>query len=419
MPFQQLTQPGQFLRIAFVRPGSRIGTAAFLIPPVSGDTEFTDTVHLECTNLDLQRLAVGKGHCSMQGLVHVGLRYRNIIFEPSRNRAPQPVHNPQRSVTVLYCIHQYTDGQQVINLIQFFMVPHHFFINTVEIFGTTLDLTTDINPVQFLAQGLHGVVDHGFPFFPFCLNLLYQIVIQFRIPVPEGHVLQFPLDCINTQAISQRRINFQGFLGNGLLLVNRHVFHGPHVVQTVRQFYDNHPDILGHGQEHLTVIFNLPFFFGNILNFSQLGHAVYQHGYFRAKHFLELLKSSIRILHHIMQKRGSQRLLIHFHLGEDIGNLDWMNNIRLAGTPLLICMHLSSKVIGFFNEGDLLFIKIGFQKLKEFFNGYILVLFIGHTLFLPYLRLQNRRLPTGPVNAQVSQRFRKLWILAPAIRKLL
>ena len=66
VPFQQLTQPGQFLRIGFVRTGSRIGTAAFLIPPVSGDTEFADAVHLECTNLDLQRLAVGKGHGSMQ-----------------------------------------------------------------------------------------------------------------------------------------------------------------------------------------------------------------------------------------------------------------------------------------------------------------------------------------------------------------
>ena len=358
MPFQQLTQPGQLFRIGLVRTGSHIGTAAFLVTPMCCDTVFTDPVHLESTDLDFQRLPVGKGYRGMQGLVHIGFGHGHIILETSRDRAPEAVNHAQCPVTVFDGIYQDADSKQVINLIQFFMIPHHLFVNAVEILGASLDLTPDVDLVQFPAHGFHSVVDHGLPFFPFCPDLFYQIVIQFGIPVTERHVFQFPFNRINTQPVGQRRVNFQRFLGNRLLLVHRHILHGPHVVQAVRQFDDNDTDVLGHGQKHLAVILDLPLFFGNIFNFAQLGHAVYQHGNLRAEHFLQLLKGSIRILYHIVEKSCRQRFFIHFHLGQDISYLCRVNDIRLAGTPLLICMHLRGKFIRLLHKSKLFFIKI-------------------------------------------------------------
>ena len=225
------------------------------------DTVFADAVHLKGTDLDFQRLSVSKGDRGVQGLVHVGLRHGHIILETARDGAPQSVHDSQRAVAILYRVHQYADSQQIINFIQFFMIPHHLFIDAVKVLGTTLNLALDINPVEFLAQSLHGIVDHGFPFFSFRLDLLYQIVVKFRILISEGHVFQFPFYGINTQPVGKGRINLQRLLGNRMLFVHRHIFHGAHIMQTVRQFDDNHPYILGHGQEHFAVIFNLPFLF--------------------------------------------------------------------------------------------------------------------------------------------------------------
>ena len=268
------------------------------------------------------------------------------------------MHDAQSAVAVLHRIHQHANGQQVINFIQLLMIPHHLFIDAVEILGTALNLTLDADSVQLLSQGLHGIVDHVLPFFPFRLDLFHQIVIQFRVTITKGHVLQFPFNGIDTQPVGQRRVDFQGLLGDGLLLMNRHVFHGPHIVESVRQLDDNYTDILSHGQEHLTIVFNLTFFLGNIFDFAQLGHSVNQHGHLRPKHFLQLLKSGIRILHHIVQKSGSQRFLVHLHLGQDVGYLGGMYDVGLAGTPFLVRMLLGGKFICFLNESNLLFVKI-------------------------------------------------------------
>lgn len=50
--------------------------------------------------------------------------------------------------------------------------------------------------------------------------------------------------------------------------MHRHKFHRPHIMQPVGQFYHNYADILGHRQKHLTVVFDLLLFLGNILDLA-------------------------------------------------------------------------------------------------------------------------------------------------------
>ena len=82
-------------------------------------------------------------------------------------------------------------------------------------------------------------------------------------------------------------------------------------MQTVGQFDDNYTHILGHGQDHLTVVFHLPVFLGFILELFQLGHPIDQESYLLTKAFLKILFCIGSILYHIVKEGCHEGCLIH------------------------------------------------------------------------------------------------------------
>ena len=175
------------------------------------------------------------------------------------------MHNAQSAVTVLHAVHQHTDRQKIIDLAQFLMVAQHLFMDAVKILRPALDLARDIHRIKMLFDLAHCRMDHCLTLTAFDLDLLDQIVIYLRLHITERQILQLPLDRINTQTVSQRRIDLHRLARNRLLLMHRHKLHRPHIMQPVGQFYHNYTDILSHCQKHLTVVFDLLFFLGNIL----------------------------------------------------------------------------------------------------------------------------------------------------------
>ena len=64
-------------------------------------------------------------------------------------------------------------------------------------------------------------------------------------------VLELPLELPDTQSIRQGRINLHRLLGNAAALSFRQGVQRSHVVQAVSELDEDHPDVIGHGQEHL------------------------------------------------------------------------------------------------------------------------------------------------------------------------
>ena len=64
---------------------------------------------------------------------------------------------------------------------------------------------------------------------------------------------------MNTHSTGQGCMNIQGLPGNELLLFWDLKTEGSHIVQSVGQFDENHPDIIGHGENHLPDAFRLAF----------------------------------------------------------------------------------------------------------------------------------------------------------------
>ena len=107
-------------------------------------------------------------------------------------------------------------------------------------------------------------------------QLVGNLPVADGIQVLQGGVLQLPLDALHAQAVGDGRIDLHGFQGLLLLLAGALVLHGAHVVQPVADFDEDHPDVLGHGHEHLAQVLHLLLFLGDILHPRQLGDPLHQ-----------------------------------------------------------------------------------------------------------------------------------------------
>ena len=63
---------------------------------------------------------------------------------------------------------------------------------------------------------------------------------------------EFCLDLGNTQPLRDGRVDVHRLAGFLLLFRRRHELQRTHIVEPVRQFDNDHADILCHGKEHLS-----------------------------------------------------------------------------------------------------------------------------------------------------------------------
>ena len=144
-------------------------------------------------------------------------------------------------------------------------------------------------------------------------------------------------------------------------LLRFHVLHSADVMKPVCQFYYQDPYIPAHGQEHLSQIFDLPFFFVIKNDIAQLCYAIDHYADLFAKLTYEIFHSVIGVFHDIMKQTGYQRAVIHTKFGQDLGRSHGMDQIRLSGFSylsfVLSCSHIISmtyqfKVITFIELSD-------------------------------------------------------------------
>ena len=131
-------------------------------------------------------------------------------------------------------------------------------------------------------------------------------------------------------------------------------------MQSVRQFDDNHPDILRHGQKHLPEVLRLhlqlfirlvsPCRQGNLL---QLRDSVHQQSHIISEFLLQILLCHNGILHHIMENTSHYGFLVQLQIGQNNGYVQRMNDIRFSGLTELIFMRLLSSLICLLNHGDI------------------------------------------------------------------
>ena len=146
LPFEQLSEPGKSLNVADLK------IFPFLIAPVGGNPFFGYSVHFMSPDLNFDSLTVGTNHASMQRLIHVGFRDRNVVFEPSWNRAPLGMNHAEGFVTLPLRIDQNAKRYQIIDLIVKQILALHLLINAIEMLRPAADFGVDTFGVELFGD---------------------------------------------------------------------------------------------------------------------------------------------------------------------------------------------------------------------------------------------------------------------------
>ena len=107
----------------------------------------------------------------------------------------------------------------------------------------------------------------------------------------------------------------------------------------VGELDQHHPDITAHGQDHFTEILGLALFAGGEMDLADLGHPIDQTGHLGAKLLLDLFQGGQGILDRVVQQAGDDRRHVQLHRGQELGDLNRMDEVGLPGAAFLALMH--------------------------------------------------------------------------------
>ena len=340
LPVDQRSQPLEpGLRVAHARGGGRLATAAVaLVDPVRGDPVFGQIVHLARPDLDLQRPALGPDDRRVQRLIHVRLRHRDEVLEPSGQRFPQRMDLAERAVAVLHRSYDHPHRGEVVDLVELPTLLGHLRVDRVEVLGPAGDLGIDPELVELLGQVLPGLVDVALALGPLLGDQSLDLPVLAGMECLEREVLELPLDRVDTEPVRDRGVDVERLarLVDLLLLGDR--VDRPHVVQAVGELDQDDADVRSHRDHHLAVVLGLRLVARLEGQPGEFRDAVDETSDLVAECLLDLVQRRGRVLDGVVEQRGAQRLGVETHARADLGDPDRVDDEVLARLAQLIGM---------------------------------------------------------------------------------
>ena len=295
--------------------------AVLLILPVGGDAVFGHLMHLLGADLHLEGDAVLAHDGGVEALVHIGLRGADIVLEPAQHRLVQVVDDAQNVIAVGHRVHDDPEGEQVIHVVQGLVLGVHLAIDGVGVLHAAIDIAVDMGLLQALGDlvvdgGHEAVVLRGL-----LVQGVHDLPVADGVQVFQGQVLQLPLHLLHAQAVGDGGVDLQGLEGLLLLLLRGLVLHGAHIVEPVGDLDEDHPDVLGHGQQHFPEVLHLLLGLGGIVDPGQLADPLHQVRHRRGELLGDVLVGGGGILNGVVEQGGLDGLGVQVQLlGHDLGH---------------------------------------------------------------------------------------------------
>ena len=105
----------------------------------------------------------------------------------------------------------------------------------------------------------------------------------------------------------------------------------PHVVQPVGELHEDDADVVHHRQQHLAEVLRLPLLARRERDRAQLGHPFDDVGDVGAEELLDALDRGLRVLDDVVEEPGGDRHDVELHVGEEVGHLERVDQVRLPG----------------------------------------------------------------------------------------
>ena len=254
--------------------------------------------------------------------------------------------NAQDGIAVAHRVGDDANSQQVVDFLERQLLALHFLVNAVEMLRPPGKPATDVHLLEFLGYGFLHLCQIAFARVLLARELGLDFPVRTRMQIKEGKVFQLGLHPGNAEPVGQRGVDFQRFAGDKALLVARHVLQGAQIVQPVGELDQNHPDILGHGDQHLAETLGLPLFLTEELELAQLGDTGDERRNLGAEGRGDLFLASVRIFDGVVQQRAGDGHGVHLQLGQNGRDRQGMGDIGDAGFAFLMLVGFGGKIIG-------------------------------------------------------------------------
>ena len=111
----------------------------------------------------------------------------------------------------------------------------------------------------------------------------------------------------------------------------RQMVQRPHVVQPVGELHQDHADVVDHRQQHLAEVLRLPLLARRELNRAELGHPFDDVRDVGAEQLLDPLDRRLGVLDDVVEETGGDRDDVELHVREQVGDLERVHQVGLAG----------------------------------------------------------------------------------------
>ncbi len=168
----------------------------------------------------------------------------------------------------------------------------------------------------------------------------HQLAVARRVEVLDRQVLELALDPPHPQPMRQRGVDLQRLARDPLLLCDRQVLEGAHVVQTVGELDEHHADVVDHREHHLAEALGLLLLLGIERDARDLGEAFDDVGDVLAELRLQDLARRQGVLEHVVQETGDDAGQVEPEVREDRRDRERVHEVRLSGGARLALVFL-------------------------------------------------------------------------------
>ena len=129
-----------------------------------------ELLHLFCSDLNFDRQTVHPKQGGVEGLITIGFRNRDVIFESTGHGLIQVMHHAEHPITNVDIVYDDSEGVNVHDFGERAAFRAHLGVDAVKVFFSTKDAGG--NPFRFQASG-DGILQLGDDLFPIAAGLTH------------------------------------------------------------------------------------------------------------------------------------------------------------------------------------------------------------------------------------------------------
>ncbi len=269
------------------------------------------------------------------------------------------MYGTEYAIASICLVHHDAESVDVHDLVECLALAAHLLVDAVQVLFAAQYVAFQAFALEAVDQRLFDLLDDLVAITTGAPHGGADALGAHRVHGLEAEILELHAHGVHTQPVGDGRVDLEGFLGDAAALFAGEHFQRAHVVQAVGELDQDHANIASHGHGHLLEVLGLCFGLGLEVHLGQLADPIDQFGNGFAELRDQCVLGNAGVFDDVMQHRGHQALMVHVHVGKDIGYREGVGDVGFTAAPSLPVVGLLGVEIGTADQVDLVWAEVG------------------------------------------------------------